>query len=166
MASSPSSSVGEEAGFATAGLDLVSGVFGYLAAQDASSIANSRADMIRTEALANADRYSQRAAQMEAHEKVMYLASGIKLAGSPVDALATQANITSQNINAILMQGDEQAIDEQIQGVNDQLKGRDALLKGFDSGLGAAVKGYSTTKTGSDAADLGIVANMISAAGK
>lgn len=155
-----------DASIATAGLDVVSGVFGYLAAQSAASVASSRADLIRTEAQANADRYSAQAAQFEAQEKVMYLASGVKLAGSPVDALATTANIAQQNINAILMGGETEAMDQEIIGVNDQMKGRDALLSGVDSGLGAGLRGYASTQTGQDATNLGIMANMLSAAGK
>ena len=45
----------------SAGLDLVSGVFGYLSAQNAQSVANSRADMIRMNAQANAQRYAEKA---------------------------------------------------------------------------------------------------------
>jgi hypothetical protein len=159
--------VGTDVGIATAGLDVVSGVFGYLAAQSAASVADSKADMVRTEAQANAQRYSEQAAQFEAQEKVMYLASGVKLSGSPVDVLATTANTVSQHMNAILMAGEVQAQDEQIQGVNEQMKGRDALLHGITSGAGAGLKGYgSTLPAGKDATGLDAMANMLSSMGR
>ncbi len=115
----------------SAGLDMISGVFGYLSSLNAQSIANSQADMIRTEAEANAQRYAEQAAQFEAHQKVMYLASGVTLAGSPVDALATSARLASENIDAIRMGGERAALNEETTGTNDLMKGRAALAGGF-----------------------------------
>ncbi len=124
----------------SAGLDLVSGVFGYLSSLNAASMANSQADLIRTEAEANAQRYAEQAQQFEAHEKVMYLASGVKLAGSPVDALAASARIANENIAAIQMGGEREALNAETSGVNDENKGRAALTgeinKAAVTGLG------------------------------
>ena len=119
----------------SAGLDMISGVFGYLSSLNAQSIANSQADMIRTEAEANAQRYAEQAAQSEAKEKVMYLSSGVTLAGSPVDALATSARIASENISAIEMGGEREVLSAEAGGANDLMKGRAALAGGF---VGAA----------------------------
>lgn len=149
-------------GITTAGLDLVSGVFGYLAAQQAASVAKSRADIITEQAHLNAQRYSEQAASYEAHEEVMYLASGVKLAGSPVDALATSAQTAQFNINAILMAGQQEAQDQTVAAVNDQMKGRDALVGGFDKAAGAGIKGYAA---GNGNTGLGVMADMLSKAG-
>src|SRR5690242_11638472 len=93
----------------SAGLDAVAGVFGYLAAENAQSVANSRADMIRAAAEANAQRYSESAAAQNAQRKVMFLASGVTLQGSPIDVLDTQARIASENMAAIRMGGEVDA---------------------------------------------------------
>lgn len=124
----------------SAGLDLISGVFGYLSSMNAASVASSQAEMIRTEAEANAQRYAEQAAQFEAHEKVMYLSSGVTLAGSPVDALATSARLASENEMAIRMGGEQQALNAETQGVNDENKGRAALVGGFDQATGMSRK--------------------------
>jgi hypothetical protein len=119
----------------SAGLDMISGVFGYLSSLSAQSIANSQADMIRTEAEANAQRYEEQAAQHEAQQKVMYSASGVTLAGSPIDALATSARIANENAAAIRMGGEREAANAEMGGTNAEMKGRDALAGGF---VGAA----------------------------
>lgn len=126
----------------SAGLDLLSGVFGFLTAQSNASIARSRADMVRLESEANAQRYAEQAAQFEAHEKVMYLSSGVKLAGSPVDALATTARIAHENIQSILMGGEARAMDSDIAGTNSEIQGRDALVGGFGRAIGLGAKSY------------------------
>ncbi len=130
----------------SAGLDLLSGVFGYLSSLNAQSIANSQADMVRTEAEANAQRYAEQAAQSQAKEKVMYLSSGVTLAGSPVDALATSARIASENIDAIRMGGEREAMSVEMGGTNDVMKGRAALAGGFvgaakETGMGLLAAG-------------------------
>ncbi len=119
----------------SAGLDLLSGVFGYLSSLNAQSIASSQADIIRTESEANAQRYAEQAAQAQAQESVMYSASGVKLTGSPIDALATAARISTENIAAIQMGGEREALNAETGGTNDLMKGRDALAGGF---VGAA----------------------------
>lgn len=125
----------------SAGLDAVAGVFGYLAAENARSVARSRADMIRAAAEANAQRYSEQAAAQNAQRKVMFLASGVTLAGSPIDVLDTQARVASENIASIRMGGEIDAFDEEQQGENAMVGGRNALLGGIAAGAGAAAKG-------------------------
>lgn len=124
----------------SAGLDLVSGVFGYLTSLNAASIARSEADMARTEAEANAQRYAEQAAQFEAHEKVMYLSSGVTLAGSPVDALATEARLASENEAAIRMGGEQTALKDETLAVNEENQGRAAIVGGFDRAAGMGLK--------------------------
>lgn len=132
----------------SAGLDLISGVFGYLSSLNAQSIANSQADMIRTEAEANAQRYSEQAAQAEAKEKVMYLSSGVKLSGSPVDALATSARIANENVAAIEMGGERDALNAETGGVNDLMKGRAALAGGLDKAANLGMDAFVGKGTG------------------
>lgn len=121
----------------SAGLDVVAGVFGYLSSLNADSIARSRADMIRAAAEANAQRYGEQAERSNAERKMMYLSSGVTLAGSPIDVLDTQARIASENIASIRMQGAVEASDEEQAGKAALAKGRDALLSGFSQGAGS-----------------------------
>lgn len=135
----------------SAGLNLLSGVFGFLSAQNAASIAQSRGDLIRIEAEANAQRYAEQAAQFKAHEKVMYLSSGVKLSGSPVDALATTARVANENMAAIRMEGDSKAMDEQTLGSNLESQGRAALAGGFSRAAGMGIASYAASQgTGND----------------
>lgn len=133
----------------SAGLDMISGVFGYLSSLNAQSIANSQADMIRTEAEANAQRYAEQAAQSQAKEKVMYLSSGVTLSGSPVDALATAARVSNENIAAIEMGGERDALSAETGGVNDVMKGRAALAGGFTAAAKATGMGIFAAQGGS-----------------
>lgn len=134
---------------ASAGLDLVSGVMGYLASKDMASIAYSRADMIRGEAEANAQRYAEKATADRAQQKVMFLASGVTLQGSPIDVLDKSAQLASENIAAIRMQGAAEALDMEQQGKQAEIAGRNALIGGLTGGLAkgtqaAAVGGGSS----------------------
>lgn len=126
----------------SAGLDLLSGVFGYLTSMENASIARSRADLVRAEAESNAQRYEEQAAQFEAHTKVMYLSSGVTLAGSPVDALATEARIANENAASIRMGGQAQALDQEVAGTNAENTGRAALAGGVNAALGMGIKSY------------------------
>ena len=128
----------------SAGLDLMSGVFGYLSSLNAASIAQSQASLMVTAAEANAQRYSEQAAQSEAQQKAMYLASGVTLAGSPVDALATSARLANENITSILMGGEREAEQERMAGVNAEMQGRSALVGGLGQATGALTKGALT----------------------
>ena len=146
----------------SAGLDLMSGVFGFLAAQQNAAAARSRADLVRIEAEANAQRYAEQAAQFEAHEKVMYIASGVKLAGSPVAALATTARVANENIAAIKMQGEADAVAVETGAVNAENRGRSALVSGFGQAGALGLKGYIAAHGGSAGNEgLGAVADLM-----
>ena len=123
----------------SAGLDLMSGVMDYLASREAASAARSQGDLARTEAEANAQRYEEQAQQFEAKEKVMYLSSGVKLSGSPVDALATSARAAQQNVVSIIQQGEQQALGEDTKAVNDEIQGRNALVSGMSKATNQGV---------------------------
>lgn len=126
----------------SAGLDAVSGVFGYLTALNAQSMADSRASMMRNEAEANAQRYAEQASADNAQRKVMYLSSGVTLSGSPIDVLDTQARLASENMAAIRANGEIQAFDEEQRGEAAMVQGRNALVGGFNAGVRAAASPY------------------------
>ena len=132
---------GDEAAFGvSAGLDLLSGVFGYLSSLNDQSIANSRADMIRNQAQANATLYAQKSSAEIAQQKVTYLASGVTLAGSPIDVLDQSKLNAQNNIQDILMAGDTQALDQEQQGDNAVTQGRNALVGGVSTAAGVFTK--------------------------
>ncbi len=128
----------------SAGLDLVSGVFGYLSAQNAQSVANSRADMIRMNAQANAQRYAEKATADIAQQKVMFLASGVTLAGSPIDVLDEHIRLASEDVQSIEMSGAAEALDEEQTGSNAMTTGRNALIGGVSAAAGAVAKSQMT----------------------
>lgn len=145
----------------SAGLNLLSGVFGFLAAQNAASLAQSRGDLIRIEAEANAQRYAEQASAFKAHEKVMYLSSGVKLSGSPVDALATTARVANENIAAIRMEGEAKAMDQSIEGSNLESQGRAALAGGFSRAVGMGIASYAAGSGNDKNEGLSAVAMML-----
>lgn len=124
----------------SAGLDLVSGVFGYLTAQNSQTIASSRADMVRQETEADAQRYSEQAAQHLAQQGVMYLSSGVTLAGSPLAVLDTSARLARENMDAIRRHGEVEALDQDQAGEAAKVQGRNALVGGLGEGANAVGK--------------------------
>lgn len=128
----------------SAGLDLVSGVFGYLSSLNAQAVARSRADMIRNEAQANAQRYAEKASADIAQQKVMYLASGVTLQGSPIDVLDNHIRLASEDVSSIEMSGAAEALDVEQQGSNALTQGRNALIGGVSAATGVAAKSQMT----------------------
>ena len=140
MGAPAASGISADAYGVAAGLDLLSGVFGFLASMNASSAAQSRADLIRMESEANAQRYSEQAAQFEAHTKMMYLSSGVKVSGSPIDALATEARVAHENVMSIRASGEAEALNAENKGIDAEMQGRNALLEGMKGATGFATK--------------------------
>ncbi len=130
---SPVAGVGE---VIAAGLDVVSGVTSYLAAQESASVQQGRAGMMIAEANANAQRYALQAQQYQAEQSVMYLASGVKLSGSPLDVLDTERQLAQQNIDAIQRRGAMEASDESMLAADTKMKGDAALMGGITSAIG------------------------------
>jgi hypothetical protein len=127
-------------GGVSAGLDLLSGVFGYLAAQNATRIMSSRADMIRQEAQVNAQRYALQADRFRASQSTQYAASGVKLTGSPLDVLDETARVARENIAAIQRGGEARALDEETKGLNYGIAGRNSLIGGLMQGASTLIK--------------------------
>ncbi len=126
----------------SAGLDLVSGVFGFLSSMAANDAAQSRAAMVRMEAEANAQRYGEQAAARIAQTSVSYLASGVTLQGSPIDTLDTQARLAKENQDSILMTGAVDALDTAQRGTAAEISGRNALVGSFAASSAALYKGF------------------------
>ena len=124
---------------ASAGLDLLSGVFGYLSALNARDVASSRADMIRNEAEADAARYAEGARARSAATKMAYLGNGVTAAGSPVAVLDEQARLAQENVSAIKFGARVSAFDQELQGEESMMRGRNALIGGLSR---AARGGY------------------------
>ena len=78
----------------------------------------------------------------------MYLSSGVKLSGSPIDALATTARIASENISAIRAAGERQAGDQEFAGTEAEIAGRNALIGGIGGAFKQGIAGYNALGTG------------------
>lgn len=121
---------------ASAGLDLMSGLFGYLASQDAAAISESRARMIRNEADAEATRYAEEAHNALAQTKVSYLKAGVYLSGSPLDVLDHDILTAQENISSIRAGGEARAMEQENDAAQQRIGGRLALLQGITGGMG------------------------------
>lgn len=133
---------------ATSALDIMSGVFGHLAAKEAAGIAESRARMIRNEAEAEAQRYSEQARGLRAKTKLAYLKSGVDLSGSPLDILDADILTANENIAAIKARGRAGELDFNIQAGQVRNQGRAALIGGISSAFSRfGMAAYSASKT-------------------
>ena len=121
---------------ASAGLDVLSGVFGYFASEEAARTAESRGRMIRMEAEADATRYAEQARQFGATQSLAYLKSGVTLEGSPLEVLAETVRVSNENISAIRARGAAGQLDAEGQASQARLSGRAGLIKGITSGAG------------------------------
>jgi hypothetical protein len=128
---------------ASAGLDLLGGVFGYFSGEQAFGMAESRANILRMESEAEAQRYTEQGAQFRSSQKLAFLKSGVQLSGSPLDILDQTARVTRENISAIRAQGAARALDVENQGREAQTQGRMALIKGITGGMMDLGKGYA-----------------------
>lgn len=121
---------------ASSALDLMGGLFGYLASGDQAAIADSRARMIRMEAEADAQRYAEQAESVSAQGRVNYLKSGVLLTGSPLDVLDHDMLVARENISAIRSGGEVRALDQELEATQIRNAGRMALINGITGSLG------------------------------
>jgi hypothetical protein len=134
---------------ASAGLSILSGLFGYLDAQDAAEQAESRGRLLRMEAEADAERYAEQARGFKATQAQAFLKSGVTLEGSPLDILDETARVASENLSA--MRSRAQAEQNQANAQAGQLRsqGRAALIGGIaGAGSTAAMAAYRAPKAG------------------
>ena len=138
---------------ASAGLDILSGMFAYMTSEDTAEIAESRARMIRMESEVDAQRYGEQAHKFKATQKLSYLKAGVELSGSPLDVLDETARTARENLSAIRAGGEARAFDAHLEGVDARMKGRSALIGGFLGGAKTGMQGLyvmnknSTTAT-------------------
>lgn len=131
---------------ASAGLELLSGLFSFLGGQDAQATADSRARMIRMEAEVDAQRYSEQADGFKARQKLAFLKSGVQLSGSPLDVLDETARNARENISAIRARGAAEGLDAEMEGLGSAQRGRAALIGGGFSAINTLSKGMYAMK--------------------
>ena len=121
---------------ASAGLDFLSGLFGFFASQEGAAIAASRGRMIRLEAEDEAQRYSEQVTQFKSEQKLAFLKSGFGLSGSPLDILDETTRIAEENISAIRARGRAGQLTQEARAFRSRAAGRGAILAGVTRGLG------------------------------
>jgi hypothetical protein len=126
----------------SAGLQILQGFYGSMAADAQASQAESRARMLRMETEAEIDRYRIQGTQFKAKQKLAYLKNGVQLSGSPLDVLNDTELTIRENISAMRASGEAQAQDLQGQAASLRLGGRAAFLGGFGGALQAGAQGY------------------------
>jgi hypothetical protein len=137
---------------ASSALNIMGGLFGYLASQDQAAIGESRARMFRMEAEADAMRYAEQARGFKAQQKVNYLKSGVTLSGSPLDILDETARVASENLSAIRARGEAEAMGMENEAQAIRMKGRLGLLTSITGGatnFGLSI--YQSQKTAASA---------------
>ena len=133
---------------ASAGLDLLSGLFGYFASQEAAGIAESRGRMLRLEAEDEATRYAEQGRKFEARQRLAYLKNGVELSGSPLDVLAETVRTTQEDLSAIRARGRAGQAGQNHIARQTRATGRNALLSGILGGAKTmAQAGYQSSQT-------------------
>ncbi len=132
---------------ASMGLSVLSGLFGYLDAQDAAAQAESRGRLLRMEAEADAERYAEQARGFKADQSVRFLKSGVTLEGSPLDILDETARVASENLSAMRSRAQAEQNDMNSQAQSFRSQGRAALIGGIaNAGSTAATAAYRAPK--------------------
>ena len=134
---------------ASSALDLMGGLFSYLAAGEMAEIAESRGRMLRMEAEADAVRYAEQARALRGQQAVAYIKSGVTLEGSPLDVLDRDALIASENISAIRAGGQARELDQRGLAAQARIAGRTAFIAGITGGAKtmSSAFAYSSIKT-------------------
>lgn len=131
---------------------ILSGLFGYMAGENAQAIYESRARMIRSEAENDALRYEEQVGRFKATQKLSYLKAGVQLSGSPLDVLDETIRSGHERANAIRAEGASRALDAQMGGQQAATSGRNALVSGITGAARSVTAGayelYSNKETG------------------
>lgn len=125
-----------------AGLDILSGLFGFMAGQEIAGITASRARMLRDESEADIQRFTEQADRFKAGQKLRFLKAGVALTGSPLDILDETSRIAAENISAIRARGRGLAEERRIRGAEAVSRGRAALLGGFTRAAAIGVEAF------------------------
>lgn len=127
---------------------ILTGLFGYMAGQNAQEVYQSRARMIRAEAENEALRYEEQNTRFKATQKLAFLKSGVQLTGSPLDVLDETIRVGRENANTIRATGAARALDAQMGGEQAAMAGRNALVSGVTGAArGAATGAYALYST-------------------
>jgi len=124
------------------GLDLLSGLFGFMTGQEIAGIHESRARMISDEAESDAQRHAEAGESFKARQKLSFLKAGVALTGSPLDILDETARVTAENISAIRARGAAQALDARGQALAARGRGRTAFIQGISRGIRGVSRGF------------------------
>lgn len=132
---------------ASAGIQALSGLFGYMASQEMAKVSESRGRMLLDEANADAARYKLQSDNFRADQKLSYLKSGVTLSGSPLDVLDETARQATENIHAIQSRGRAQQLDANNDADASRTQGRNALVGGIAGAASTlALAGYNDKK--------------------
>lgn len=121
--------------------NLVAGLFGFFAGENAQAIYESRARMIRDEAENDALLYREKVQRFKASQKVAYLKAGVQLSGSPLDVLDETIRVGRETESAIRATGAARALDARAGGQAAATAGRNALVSGVAGGVRTAAAG-------------------------
>ena len=132
---------------ASAGLDLLGGLFGYFASLEGAQIAESRGRMLRMEAEDEAVRYSEQARKFGARQKVSYLKAGVELSGSPLDVLDETIRTTREDLSAIRARGRAGQSDYNEVARQTRAQGRQAILSGIMGGAKTMTTAYAGSQS-------------------
>ena len=120
---------------------ILTGLFGYMAGQNAQEVYRSRARMIRAEAENEAERYTEQVGRTKATQKVAFLKAGVQLTGSPLDILDETIRVGRENASAIRAGGAARALDAEFGGEQASTAGRNALVSGITGAAKSAATG-------------------------
>jgi len=118
---------------ALGGMDIMAGLFGFMAGQEGQALMESRARMLQMEADADATRYAEDARAFKGSQKLAFLKSGVQLTGSPLDILDETSRVAAENISAMRAAGRARAADANFEGAKAAMAGRNALIGGISS---------------------------------
>ena len=122
------------------GLELLSGAFGLLAAEDRAQSLRSQARLTMLESEEEAARYASQAQSFRATQKLKYLKAGVSLEGSPLDILAETARVAAENISAIRAKGRAGAMELKSKAVATRIAARTDFVKSIAQSAQIAAK--------------------------
>ncbi len=131
---------------------ILTGLFGYMAGENAQATYESRARMIRAEAENEAQRYTEQVNRFKATQKLSFLKSGVQLSGSPLAILDETIITGHENANAIRASGKARALDAQAGGEAAGMAGRNALVNGVTGAAKSITSGAYSAYANADAA--------------
>lgn len=132
--------------------NIMAGLFGYAAGQNAQETYESRARMIRAEAESEALLYKEKAQSFKASQKVKFLKAGVQLSGSPLDILDETIRVGRETASAIRARGAAGALDARMGGERAMAAGRGALVQGISGTARTIAQGAYSIYSSKEAA--------------